>query len=74
MKALPALKAGTFAAGISTSAPVLGFLPLRAALWRVSKVPKPTTETLSPFLSASVIVPRSASRASPASFFVRLAF
>ena len=35
-KALPGLKAGTFAALILMASPVWGFLPVRAALLRVS--------------------------------------
>ncbi len=46
--ALPALKAGTLLAGISISLPVCGLRPLRAALSRTSKLPKPINCTFSP--------------------------
>src|SRR3546814_3021533 len=65
--ALPALKAGFFAAAIWISSPVRGLRPVRAARARTSKVPKPIRLTLSPAFRAPVIEPTTASSARPAS-------
>ena len=43
LRAFPALKAGTVHAGIFISSFVCGFNPVLAALFLVSKVPKPTS-------------------------------
>lgn len=51
----PALNAGALEALIFSGAPVAGLRPLRAARLRTSNVPKPTSATLSPFLSVAVI-------------------
>ncbi len=45
---LPAEKAGDLLSGMSSGSPVLGLRPLRAALTRCSKVPKPGSVTFSP--------------------------
>ena len=45
---LPAEKAGTVLAAILISLPVCGFLPVLAALFLDSNVPKPTKVTFSP--------------------------
>jgi hypothetical protein len=42
------LKKGILFGGTSTRAPVFGFRPLRARLWRVWKLPNPRISTLSP--------------------------
>ena len=42
---LPAENAGTVLAAIFNSLPVCGFLPILAALFLASKVPKPTRVT-----------------------------
>ena len=55
-KVAPALNAGCFDALIFSSAPVFGLRPTRAARLRTSNVPKPTSATLSPFLSAPEII------------------
>src|SRR5258708_39200182 len=49
----PALKAARLPAGIWIFARVLGFVPVRAAVWRTSNVPKPVSVTFSPFLRVS---------------------
>ena len=46
---LPALNAGTLTAGMSTTLPVRGLRPERAALSRTKKLPKPIRVTASPF-------------------------
>src|SRR5690606_34427247 len=48
----PATNFGTVVAGIFRAAPVDGFLPVRAARLADLKVPKPTSCTASPFLTA----------------------
>lgn len=53
--ALPALNAGTFDALILMVWPVRGLRPERAARLRTTKVPKPTSDTSSPFFSARLI-------------------
>lgn len=50
--------------------PVCGFLPILAALFLDSKVPKPTRVTLSPFLTADWIASIVADKTSEASFLV----
>lgn len=68
---LPALKAGSFIAGmLIVSLGFLGLTPLRAALLETRKVPKPVIVTLSPFLRLFVIIASTASSTSPAAFFV----
>ena len=69
-KPLPALKPGTFDAAICIEAPVCGFLPSLAALCLTEKVPKPTSETVSPFPNASPIESNTASTALPAEALV----
>src|SRR5450830_1281603 len=49
----PAVNLGTVPAGILSAAPVLGFLPTRAARLTDLKVPNPTRVTESPFLTAT---------------------
>ena len=46
-----------------------GLRPVRAARSRTEKVPKPITETVSPFFNASVIASIAPSRARPAAAF-----
>src|SRR5690606_40573714 len=60
---LPGLKPGRRAAAICRVAPVCGLRPSRAARSFTAKVPKPTSETLSPLRSALVMVSVRASRA-----------
>ena len=73
LKPLPALKAGVLEAAILISLPVWGLRPVRAALLRTSKVPKPTSVTLSPFFRVISTVLVNALRAASASFLDRLA-
>ena len=56
----PALNAGTLEALIFNASPVAGLRPARAARLRTSKVPKPTSATLSPFFSAAEMISISA--------------
>ncbi|BAM61482.1 DNA-binding protein HU [Streptococcus dysgalactiae subsp. equisimilis RE378] len=70
LRALPALKAGTFEAAISISAPVCGLRPLRAARSRTSKLPKPINCTFSPSARKASIAENTASTAAAESFFV----
>merc|ERR1712093_9877 len=72
--ALPGLNAGTFAAAILIVSPVCGFRPSRAARSRTENVPKPTSETLSPLLSASVTDDSNASSARVAAALEMSAF
>lgn len=51
----PAAKAMPFEAGMRTAAPVCGLRPVRAALLRSRKVPKPVMRTASPPRTADVI-------------------
>ena len=74
MSAFPAVKPGVLRAGILIGAPVWGFLPVRDFRDRTIKVPNPVTTTLSPFLSASVMDPKTAPTDSRAAYAVRLAF
>jgi len=55
LRSFPALKTGTLLAAILISVPVLGFLPVRAALPFTLKLPKPVKRTSFPLLSASFI-------------------
>jgi len=64
------LNTGVVPSAISISAPVCGFLPLRAALLRVSNVPKRTSVTLSLSLSDIVMLSNVAVKMLSASFFV----
>src|SRR5690554_7188195 len=63
LSALPALKLGTLAALISIGSPVCGLRPVRAARSLTVKIPKPTRETVSPFLRLSVTLSIMASSA-----------
>src|SRR5581483_10450716 len=65
--ALPALNAGTFDALILMFSPVRGLRPVRAERLRTTKVPKPTSDTSSPFFSALRMISVVASSARPAS-------
>ena len=71
---LPAENFGTVAALIHTFSPVRGLTPWRAALRDVENFPKPVNVTCSPAWSAPVTTSRTASTASPASFFVMPVF
>src|SRR5450830_2138576 len=62
----PAVNLGTVPARILRAAPVLGFLPMRAARFTDLNVPKPTSVTESPFLTASWMVSIKVSRMRPA--------
>ena len=59
------MKAGALRAAIFNSAPVRGLRPVRAARCVTLNVPKPTSVTASPFLSAAVIAAVVASIARP---------
>jgi len=72
LNCFPAEKAGTLVAGMSILSPVLGLRPSRALL-PTSKEPKPTSVTLSPEETASMIVSKAAVRTASACFFVTLA-
>ena len=48
---MPGRNLGTLAALILIAAPVRGLRPVRAARLLTAKVPNPTNETVSPFLS-----------------------
>jgi hypothetical protein len=71
LRALPALNCGTLVAGILMGSFVLGLCPVRAARFFASKIPKPTSWTLSPFAIAQVMASMVAARAFSLSFFVR---
>src|SRR5579885_3510 len=71
---LPALNAGTVVAGILIGLPVPGLRPSRACRCRGSNVPNPTSVTLSPFATVSVITSRAAVSTVSASFLVMFAF
>src|SRR5215211_1520376 len=62
LRALPALKAGTFCAAIFIFWPVWGFLPSLALRSRTENFPKPVIWTSSPALSASVTTSSKASK------------
>ncbi len=49
---LPALKCGTYLAGIMTIAPDFGLRPLRGGWWFRLKLPNPRISTLPPLTSA----------------------
>jgi hypothetical protein len=66
-RAFPALNPGTFDALIWIVAPVWGLRPSRAARGLTENVPKPTRDTWSPRLRASVTLSITASSARPAS-------
>src|SRR5439155_13800268 len=68
--ALPALNRGTRRFGTLIVAPVCGLRALRALRFEVLKVPKPTNETESPFLSDLVMPLMSESTAAAALVFV----
>jgi hypothetical protein len=71
LRDLPALKAGSFIAGILIFWPGLrGFTPVLAALFDTRKVPKPVMVTDSPFFRDLVMLSRRASNTEAASFFV----
>jgi hypothetical protein len=59
----------TFFAGICISSPVLGFLPVRAALLAIENEPKPMSTTRPPSFNVSVVASMNASSAFLASFF-----
>ena len=67
------MKLGTRAALISIGAPVWGLRPVRAALFLVANVPKPTSTTGSPVFNEPVIASIVASIARPAAAFGRSA-
>ena len=71
---LPTLKDGTLLAAICIVSPVCGFRPSLAARSFTSNVPKPTSDTFSPLISASVTTVVKASTAFPASFLEIPAF
>ena len=56
LSALPATKRGTLRFGILMAAPVCGFRAVRALRALTLKVPKPTSDTASPFLSDFVML------------------
>ncbi len=62
LNVLPAVKAGRLEGGKSSSAPVDGFLPLRAARDRFAKVPKPRRRTELPRMTSSMIVSKTAGK------------
>src|SRR4030042_569548 len=70
----PALNTGTFLAAILMTAPVWGFLPVRAFLLLTPNVPNPTSVTALPFLSAFWIAANVAPTASAASFLLHVTF
>ena len=65
------MKAGVIEAAIFNSAPVCGFLPVRAALSLVSKVPNPIKETFSFFTNSSETIFTKALIAASESFLER---
>src|SRR5690348_2882938 len=73
LSALPALNAGTLDALILMFSPVRGLRPVRAERLRTTNVPKPTSDTSSPFFSAFLMISVVASSARPASALERLA-
>src|ERR1035437_5834312 len=70
----PAVNFGTVVAAIFSAAPVLGFLPVRAARLTDLKVPNPTRVTVSPFLTAVSIVSMNVSRIRLAAAFENSGF
>jgi hypothetical protein len=72
LNSLPGRKAGDLEAGILIDAPVLGFLPVRAARFVTLNVPKPTRRTSLPFLSSFWMLLTTESRALVASDLLRL--
>src|SRR6185369_950175 len=73
LRALPGRNLGTLAAAILISLPVCGLRPVRALRVETSKLPKPTSVTLSPFLSASVTAEMNPPTAFSAEALVRAA-
>src|SRR5207249_11428883 len=69
-RAFPALKRTTFFALILMGSPVCGLRPVRAFLFEMPKVPKPTSVTLFPLRRDLSIPPTSASIALVADAFV----
>src|SRR6185295_3724666 len=67
----PALKWGTFLAGTSTPAPVLGLRPVRLSRRRTRKLPKPRSSIFSPLCRASMIEVKTASTMTSECFRVR---
>ena len=65
LKPDPALNFGTVVAAILIVAPVLGFLPVRAARLADLKVPKPTRVTVSPLETALTTAAMMLSRTLP---------
>src|SRR3984957_7765174 len=65
------LKVSTDRESIVIGSPVCGLRPRRARLWLTTKVPKPEIFTFSPSRSWSLIIAKTASTISPASFFER---
>src|SRR5215212_8911658 len=74
LRALPALKEGTFWAAIFIFWPVWGFLPSLALRSLTENFPKPVIWTSSPLLSASVTTSSKASKCFCASLFGTSAF
>ena len=70
-KSEPGLNFTTFFAGISKVSPVRGFLPVRAGRSAGANVPKPTSATLSPALTAFAMAAVVAFKALAASAFVK---
>src|SRR5512134_692199 len=70
---LPTLKKGTRFSGTLTLSPVFGLRPLREFRWRMRKLPKPRSSTLSPLPSASVMLSNTVFTMSSVSFLVKLA-
>ena len=69
---MPNLNTGTVQAGILISSFVAGLIPVLAALFLASKVPKPGTTTLLPALSSLPTAQTKASKARPASFIKKI--
>ncbi len=74
LNALPAVNFTVFAAGIWISAPVAGLRPTRAARAPVENEPNPISCTVSPFVTAAVMVAISASSVSAAAALVAPVF
>jgi hypothetical protein len=74
-KVFPALKAGSFIAGILiVSLGFRGFTPFLADLFETRNVPNPVIVTFSPFFRDFVIASSIESRTSPAAFLVTPVF
>ena len=75
LNALPALNFTVFVAAMAISAPVVEFLPVRAARFPCENEPKPTSCTLLPLLlTARVITPSMASIAAQVSTSVNATY